>query len=376
MIPYLRSLTIVRIMAKTDIYKLGIREVRRETSGAVSLLVDVPEELRDDFAYDAGQYLTLEADIGGEAVRRSYSLCSAPSDGVWRVAIKEVPGGKFSTYANRVLTAGDTLDVMLPRGNFRLAQGASQHYVGFAAGSGITPILSMIREAMQQREDSTFTLFYGNKGVASIIFRDEIEDLKNNYMGRLAVHHILSREKIGTPLFYGRIDGDKCSTFNGRLFNIDKTDAYYLCGPAQMIFDVKDALEVLGVPSDKIKFELFSTDGLPTKALPTSKDEASIDPKSQSEVTIVLDGNTTVMPLAYGGDNILDAALAGGADLPFACKGGVCSTCKAKVTHGEVVMDINYALEPDEVAAGFVLTCQAHPRTAQVTVDFDDTSYA
>jgi ring-1,2-phenylacetyl-CoA epoxidase subunit PaaE len=363
-------------MSKTNMHELTIREVRRETADAVSLLVDVPEDLRQDFKYEAGQYLTLETLINGEAVRRSYSLCSAPSDNTWRVAIKEVPGGKFSTHANRHLSAGDTLQVMAPTGNFRLADGDSQHFVGFAAGSGITPVLSMIRETMQLHEDSTFTLFYGNKGVDSIIFRDELEDLKNNYMGRLAVHHILSREKIGTPLFYGRIDGDKCSAFNGRLFNADKTDAYYLCGPAQMIFDVKDALEHLGVPTTKIKFELFSTDGLPAKAMPTSKEQVSINPKTQSVVTIVLDGNSSTMPLAYGGDNILDAALAGGADLPFACKGGVCSTCKAKVTKGEVEMDINYALEPDEVAAGFVLTCQAHPRTEEVTVDFDDTSYA
>lgn len=363
-------------MSKYSMHDLLVKEVRRETSEAVSVLIDVTEDLKSDFAFEPGQYLTLEVQIEGEAVRRSYSLCSAPSDSTWRVAIKEVPDGKFSTYANRHLTAGDTLSVMQPTGNFRLSKKEGQHYVGFAAGSGITPILSMIRETLQQRPDSTFTLFYGNKGVDSIIFRDELEDLKNQYMGRLAIHHIFSREKIGTPLFFGRIDGDKCSAFCGRLFDKERVDNYYLCGPAQMIFDVNDALLELGVAEDQVHYELFTTDGLPTQPLPTTKEEASIDPKSQSEVSILLDGNTTVIPLSYGGDNILDAALAGGADLPFACKGGVCSTCKAKVTHGDVSMDINYALEPDEVAAGFVLTCQSHPRTEQVTIDFDDTSYA
>lgn len=362
-------------MASKGMHTLTVREVRRETEDCVSVVFDVPLDLQQEFSFKAGQYLTLEASIDGELVRRSYSLCSAPSDDTWRVAIKEVPHGRFSTFANRTLKAGDHVDVMAPMGGFRLLDTDGSHFVGFAAGSGITPIMSMIREVMSEHDSSTFTLFYGNKGVDSIIFRDALEDLKNQYLGRLSVHHILSREKIGSPLFYGRIDGDKCATFEGKLFDRERIDAYYLCGPAQMIFEVKDALQSKSVSEDRIKFELFTTDGLPTKALPTTKAEASIDPETEAEVTVLLDGNTTVLALAYGGQNILDAALASGADLPFACKGGVCSTCKAKVIQGEVSMDINYALEPDEVAAGFVLTCQSHPRTAAVTVDFDDTSY-
>lgn len=358
-------------------HQLTVVDIIKETPDCVSVSFEVPPSLDKGFQYQAGQYLALETLIDGEKTRRSYSLCSAPNEKVWKVAIKKVPGGKFSTYANEKLTVGDTMGVMAPSGNFKLDNASSNglHFVGFAAGSGITPILSMIKEVLQTSNDSRFSLFYGNKNFEHIIFREEIEALKNQFLGRLSVHHILSREKIGSPLFYGRIDGKKAGDFHDKLLMGQEATAYVLCGPAEMIFAVKETLESKGVDSSKIKFELFTSDGLPKKSLPVTKEEASIDPSKESKVSIILDGESTDMALAYGGENILDAALANGADLPFACKGGVCSTCKAKVTSGEVIMDINYALEPDEVAAGFVLTCQAHPRTAEVTVNFDDTTH-
>jgi ring-1,2-phenylacetyl-CoA epoxidase subunit PaaE len=370
-------LTIIRTMQTTTLHALEVKEVKRETPDCVSVSFAVPENLKETFSYLSGQYLALETEIDGEKVRRSYSLCSAPNEGEWKVAIKKVPNGKFSTYANEVLTTGTTLGVMAPTGNFKI-QDASEnekHYVGFAAGSGITPILSMIKEVLSQSETSRFTLFYGNKGFDHIIFREELEALKNKYLGRFALHHVLSREKLGSPLFYGRINGDKCKVFHDKLLSGEVADQYVLCGPSEMIFSVKEALEEVGVDSHKIKFELFTSDGLPNKDLPRSKEEASFDPKVESKLNIILDGENQSFNLTYGGKNILDAALENGADLPFACKGGVCSTCKAKVTQGEVIMDVNYALEPDEVAAGFVLTCQAHPRTAEVTVNFDDTTF-
>ena len=354
-------------------HTLSVADVRRETDDTVSVAIDVPADLQDDFKFISGQYLTLEADIAGEPVRRSYSLCSAPSDGEWRVAIKKVHEGKFSTYANEVLATTDKLRVMSPAGNFKLSTNSDheKHYVAFGAGSGITPIFSMIKSVLREEPQSRFTLFYGNKTVDSIIFRQELEDLKNLYIDRLAVHHIMSREKLGSPLFLGRIDADKCSQFGKVFFDPLTVAGFYICGPSQMIFDVKDALVAAGTASDRIHFELFNTTDLPPKVV-EQVSEAPFDPETQSKVTVILDGDSFDFTLPYGGDTILDAALAEGADLPFACKGGVCCTCKAKVEEGTTHMDVNYTLEPDEMEAGYVLTCQAHPRTPRTIVNFDE----
>jgi len=354
-------------------HKLQIKEIRRETSDTVSIAFDVPSDLKGDFKFHSGQYLTLEAEIGGEPVRRSYSLCSAPSDSEWRVAVKKVKGGKFSTYANEHLRDSDTLRVMAPMGNFKLetANDNKNHYVGFAAGSGITPIISMIKSVLREETESRFTLFYGNKNFETIIFREEIEALKNQYLDRFSVHHILSREKLGSPLFLGRIDGEKCAKYSTIFFDPKSTSGYFLCGPSQMIFSVKDALEKEGANPKKIHFELFNTSDLPEKS--SDKNELiNFDPEKESKITVILDGDSFDFNLPYGGENILDAAMKEGADLPFACKGGVCCTCKAKVEKGSVDMDINYGLEPDEIEAGFVLTCQTHPRTPHIVVNFDE----
>jgi len=354
-------------------HALAIQDIRRETSDTVSIAFDVPDELKADFSFESGQYLTLEAMIDGEAVRRSYSLCSAPGEDEWRVAVKKVPNGKFSTYANEVLTQSSVLSVMPPMGSFRLSTDVSHsnHYVAFAAGSGITPIFSMLKSVLSEEPESRFTLFYGNKNAESIIFRQELEDLKNQHMDRIAVHYVMSREKLGSPLFLGRINAEKCKRFGQVFFDPKTVEGFYLCGPSKMIFDVKDALVEMGTPAEQVNFELFNTDDLPVQAI-EQVTEAPFDPATESKVTVILDGDSFDFTLPYGGQSILDAALAEGADLPFACKGGVCCTCKAKVDEGTTHMDVNYTLEPDEISAGFVLTCQAHPRTPRTIVNFDE----
>ena len=356
----------------SKMHTLKIKEVINETSDCVSVSFNIPSDLKKDFSYESGQYLTLESAINGEKVRRSYSLCSAPYEDEWIVAIKQVKNGKFSTFANDTLQAGHEMSVMTPTGNFKLStnKDKSNHYVAFAAGSGITPVLSMIKSVMKEEPKSRFTLFYGNRNFDSIIFREQIESLKNVNLDRLSVHHILSKEKLGSPLFFGRIDAQKCEKYASVFFDPKKVAGYFLCGPSQMIFSVQEELIKQGAPSGRIHFELFNTSDIPVVA--KSDDAHDYDEAAESKVTIILDSESFDMPLAYGGTSILDAALAAGADLPYACKGGVCSTCKAKITEGEATMDINYALEPDEVADGFVLTCQAHPRTAKVTVNFDE----
>ncbi len=353
------------------LYKIKVKEIIKETADCVSVSFHIPDDLQSEFEYKSGQYLALETEIDGEKVRRSYSLCSAPFEKEWKVAIKKVANGKFSTYANETMTDGEELSIMSPTGGFALDPNkeSENHYVAYGAGSGITPILSMIKTVMHEEPKSRFTLFYGNRNFDSIIFREEIEALKNVYLERLSVHHILSQEKLGSPLFFGRIDAQKCKKFGQVFYDPANVAGYYLCGPAQMIFAVKDQLIEQDVEADKIHFELFNTSDI---TIEKKAEKQSFDSSAESMVTLILDGESFDMPLDYGGASILDAALAAGADLPYACKGGVCSTCKAKVTHGGTTMDINYALEPDEVEKGFVLTCQAHPRTEKVTVNFDE----
>lgn len=355
-------------------YNVTVSSVIKETEDCVSVTIDVPQNLQEDFSFIPGQYLTFETSINGEKVRRSYSLCSAPHQKIWKVAIKKVPQGKFSTYANDILKSGDKIDVMPPVGNFKILtkKDNSKDYVAFAAGSGITPILSMISSVMHEEPQSTFTLFYGSRNSESIIFREALDNLKDTYMDRLSIHHILSKENVGSSLFYGRINQEKCNAFSKTFFDAASVAGYYLCGPAPMIFEIKDTLLACGVEENKIHFELFSTEDIPIKKIVEDVKKEDFDPTVESKVTIILDEDEMELGLSFGGLSILDAALKAGADLPYACKGGVCSTCKAKVIKGEVSMDLNYALEPDELENGFVLTCQSHPRTPEVTVDFDE----
>jgi ring-1,2-phenylacetyl-CoA epoxidase subunit PaaE len=352
-------------------HNLNVESVQKETESSVVVSFDIPSELHQEYTFVPGQYLTLETVINGEEVRRSYSLCSAPYESKWKVAIKQVEGGKFSTYANSILKSGDTLQVLEPDGNFKLDtdKANKNSYVAFAAGSGITPILSMIKAVLKEEPNSKFTLFFGNRNVDTIIFREELEALKNQYLNRLAVHHILSKEKLGSPLFFGRLNAEKCNKFSTVFFDAKEIHSFYLCGPSQMIFEIRDELINVGVDASRIHFELFNTDDIKVEK---KEEKSTYDPQTESKVTIILDGDSFDMPLAYGGTSVLEAALAAGADLPYACKGGVCSTCKAKIMEGEVVMDLNYALEPDELERGFVLTCQSHPRSSSLTVSFDE----
>ncbi len=355
---------------KPTFHSLTIREINRETEDAVSIAFDVPETIQDQFQYLSGQYLTLKSEINGEDIRRSYSLCSAPFENEWRVAIKEVPGGKFSTFANRELKEGMQMDVMTPTGNFKLDPDAKaeKHYVLFAAGSGITPILSIAKTALKEEPNSTVSLFYGNKGFASIIFREEIEGLKNIYMDRLRLIHVLSRESIGNKLQKGRIDAEKVDQLYKAFLQGISIDAVYVCGPEQMILDVKDTMISKGVDEKHVHFELFTSPS--TQKTPIEKPTNA--PKVESNVTIIIDDERIGLNLSSNGQNILDAGHEAGADLPYACKGGVCCTCKAKILEGSASMDVNYALEAEEVEAGYILTCQAHPTSDKLVVSFDD----
>lgn len=353
------------------LYELKIADVRRETAGCVSVALDIPEGLKSDFAYEAGQYLTLEADINGASVRRSYSLCSAPSDGEWRVAIKQVENGVFSTWANRSLVSGDSIRCMAPTGRFALVTqpADSRNFIAFVAGSGITPVLSQIKEVLRKEPSSVFTLFYVNRDTPSIIFREALQELKDEYLERFRLFHILTREPQDIELFNGRLDEDRCSAILASDWvDIKALDAAFLCGPEEMIWACKAALESAGMDSDRVKFELFTSSAGVNK---TSTQLAEESDSSTKRLSIVMDGMTTVVNVDEG-KSVLDAALEAGIDAPYSCMGGVCCTCRAKVVSGETEMDVNYALEPDEVDAGFVLTCQTKLKGfGPFDVDFD-----
>lgn len=360
-------------MSALKFYNLKVAEVKPETSDCVSVALEVPADLKDTFNFAAGQYLTFRTQMNGEEVRRSYSICVSPDDGELRVAVKKVDGGKFSTYANDTLKKGDELEVMPPMGKFspRASEKKAKNYLAVVAGSGITPVMSIMKTVLKNEPESTFTLIYGNRSRGTIIFREEIEGLKNIYMQRLRVYHILSREQMDVPLFNGRISADKCSEFCDTLIDIKGIDEAFICGPEDMILSVKERLINLGVASENVHIELFTSPDQPKAAHDKWVEEHKANDGKMSKVSITLDGTTFEMDLAYNGDSILDAALKVGADLPFACKGGVCCTCRAKVVEGAVDMEVNYALEKDEVEKGYVLTCQSHPRTERVVIDFD-----
>lgn len=353
-------------------YPLTVREIRRETAETVSIAFDVPEELRATFHFIPGQYLTLRTTINGADIRRSYSICAAPHENELRVAIKKEEGGVFSTFANEQLRAGDVLQVMPPQGRFyvELSPENSKLYVAFAVGSGITPIISILKSTLEQEPHSRFLLFYGNRGFDNIVFREQLEALKNRYPERLAVHHILSRESLGSDLFFGRINGEKCQAYARYFFQPQAVDHFFLCGPERMVFEVKETLEQLGVAAQKIHFELFTTAGMQQKR--ADKPAVSASKNSfDASVTVIQDGVQFDFLLPSDGSTLLDAAMRAGADLPFSCKGGVCSTCKARILDGQVDMEVSYGLEADEIAAGYVLTCQSHPTTKRVVVSFD-----
>jgi ring-1,2-phenylacetyl-CoA epoxidase subunit PaaE len=349
---------------------LQVKEVRQETADCVSIAFDVPETAASAFAFKQGQYITIKTTINGEEIRRSYSICSSPLDNELRVAVKKVSGGVFSTWANEELKAGAMLEVMPPLGKFytELDSSSKKQYVAFASGSGITPILSIIKTTLLTEPLSRFTLVYGNRNRHSIIFKEALESLKNKFMGQFSIVYILSREKTDAPIHFGRIDQEKFQQLYNTILQPASIDEYFLCGPEEMIFSVKNALEETGVDNKKIHFELFTTGA---KVKKVSNTQSSNKQEVKSHITVKQDGVTFEFDLGFEGESILDAALKNGADLPFACKGGVCCTCKAKLVEGEVDMDVNYGLEQEEIEHGFILTCQSHPRTENVLIDFD-----
>jgi ring-1,2-phenylacetyl-CoA epoxidase subunit PaaE len=357
----------------THFHKLKVADLRKETPECVSIAFHVPDELRKEFLFKQGQNITLRTIIEGDEVRRSYSICSSPLDNELRVAVKHAAFGRFSTWANTQLKPGDELDVLSPTGKFytELHPSHRKKYLAFAAGSGITPVISIIKTALATEPESSFTLVYGNRNRASIIFKEELEALKNRYMDRLAIHYILSRERTDAAIYYGRINADKLNQLTEKLISVQDASEIFICGPEEMIFGVKNWLIEKGIDNKRIHFELFTTPGQSSalrqqQLAPTKEVE-----EKTSKVTIRLDGVSFTYDLPFSGDTILESALKQGADLPFSCKGGVCATCKARLLKGKVEMDVHYALEQEEIDEGYILTCQSHPRTDEVEIDFD-----
>jgi ring-1,2-phenylacetyl-CoA epoxidase subunit PaaE len=348
---------------------LKVSDVRRETPDAVSVALEVPPDLASAYAFAPGQYLTLRATIDGEDLRRSYSICSGPDDGELRIAVKRVEGGPFSAWINSGLKAGDRLDVMTPTGRFgvRHQPEMARTYLGIAAGSGITPILSIVKGVLGREAKSRFFLLYGNRSTADTLFREALAELKDRYMDRLSIFHVLSREEQDVPILNGRVDGDKVRLIARSLVPAATIDHVLICGPEGMAEEIGPVLEGLGLGPERIHVERFvSALGGRPRARPRA---VAVDAPSRI-ATLIYDGKRRVVPVAEG-EAILDAALRAGLDLPYACKGGMCCTCRAKVIEGAAVMEVNYSLEAWEEAAGYVLTCQARPQSDRITVDYD-----
>ncbi|MER3498689.1 MAG: phenylacetate-CoA oxygenase/reductase subunit PaaK [Chitinophagaceae bacterium] len=353
-------------------HKLKVKDIKRETEECVSVEFDVPENLKQQFAFIQGQSLTMRTFLNGEEIRRTYSICSSPLDKVWRVAIKKQEGGLFSTFANEKLKKGDELEVMPPVGKFYTALHPSnkKNYVALAAGSGITPVLSVIKTTLLLEPNSQFTLVYGNRNKTSIIFKEELEALKDKFIDRFRLVHVLSRERTDVPVNSGRIDEEKLKQLS-KLINYKTVDDFFICGPEEMIFTVRDYLQSQSIDSKKIHFELFTTpgDNRRPESRKAKKQTEFLGPKSK--ISVRLDGITFDFELGMNDEPILDAALKQGADLPYACKGGVCCTCKAKLLQGKVDMEVHWGLEEEEMKQGYILTCQSHPTSEKVVVDFD-----
>jgi len=352
-------------------YPLKISKLIKETADCVSLEFDVPEEHTDLFNYKQGQHVTLRKIINGEDIRRSYSICTSPKENRLKVAIKKVDGGAFSTYANEHLKAGEELEVMPPSGSFNseLKPEHSKNYVGFAGGSGITPIISILKSVMDTEPQSKFTLIYANRGTDTMVFKEEIEGLKNTYMERLNIFHVFSEEHSEFPLFEGFVDKEKVTAFSKTIIDLDSTDEFFICGPEPMMLGIQTALLNLNVDQSKVHVELFTS---PAGKLGTgAASKKQFNKKVKCKITVQID--SVKMDFDYNGnDSILDAATKKGADLPYACKGGVCCTCKAKLIEGKVEMAVNYALEQDEIDQGYVLSCQSHPTTDRIILSFDE----
>jgi ring-1,2-phenylacetyl-CoA epoxidase subunit PaaE len=362
------SETIADIPAAKGFFWLRVRNVRPETRDAIVVTFEVPLALEKQFAFAAGQHLTLRKEIDGEEIRRTYSICAAMQDQALRIAIKRMPDGIFSNWANDHLTIGDRMEVMPPAGNFGvpLSPEHQRIYVAFAAGSGITPIFSIVKSTLLAEPQSSFTLFYGNRATGTVMFRDELADLKDRFLGRLNLVHILTREHQESELLNGRITGEKAHQLLEHWFGNRPIDAAFLCGPGTLIREVAEMLKLRGLADSQIRRELFT--GGPRKPMPKATARSV---QKMCEVTLLVDGTERRFSMPRGTESILHAGLRHGIDLRYGCQGGVCSSCRAHLRAGEVEMDAHYALEDYEVAQGFILTCQSYPLTDQVTVDFD-----
>ena len=349
-------------------HSLTIADIRRETPEAISIRFAVPEDMREDFAFTSGQYLTLRTELSGAEVRRSYSICSGMDEGELRVAIKRLDGGLFSSFANAQLKAGDTIEVMPPDGRFGLAPdtAAERTYVGFAAGSGITPIFSIIKTVLTREAHSHFVLFYGNKSSATIMFKEQLDDLKDRFVERLSVHHILSREMQDIDLLHGRLTGDKVPALIRTAGGIAAVDDVFLCGPVAMTEEVSATLVSLGLPSTRIHREIFTTETPPRQVKPS----VASDAQEEVSLSVKIDGVLHKLTMRRD-ETVLEAAERRELDLPYSCRGGMCCTCRAKLVEGAGAMDQNFSLEPWEGEAGFVLTCQFRPATDKIAVDYD-----
>jgi ring-1,2-phenylacetyl-CoA epoxidase subunit PaaE len=350
-------------------YPIRIAGLTRETRDAVVLTLDVPEEYRHNFQFFPGQHLTLRATLDGEEVRRSYSICSAPSDAALRIAIKRAQEGLFSTWANTHLQTGHTIDMMEPSGGFHvpLQPDSARHHLAFASGSGITPILSIMKATLEGEPQSRFTLVYGNRASSSVLFKEDLASLKDRYLDRVTLVYVLSREHQDIELFNGRIDHAKTCSLLEHWIDPADIDMCYICGPQAMMEQVSEALQEHGISRNNIRVELFNS-------TMTHKPRAvlvSASAENESRITVIQDGRQRSFAIERNKATILEGALALGIELPYSCKAGVCSTCRCKLTKGEVEMDANFVLEDYEVARGFILACQSYPLTRELVLDFD-----
>lgn len=354
-----------------EFHRLRVAEVKRETPDAVSVRFELPDTLREAFAFRAGQHLTFRREIGGEEVRRNYSVCVAPSEGLLKIGVKKIAGGAFSSWVNDELKAGDELDVMAPHGSFcwNFDAGARREYVGFAGGSGITPVLSLMKTALAMEPHSRFTLFYGNRNSIGVMFLDEIADLKDRYLDRLSVFHFLEDEEEEIDLFNGRLDRAKVDELLTSLVKPANVDAFFICGPGPMMDAAEEALLARGVEKSRILIERFTTGPLSEAQAAAAR---ALEQKAAGlKMSVTLNGRRMNVSFDPAQHSILDNVRAAGLPAPFACKGGVCATCRAKVIAGEVSMKVNYGLSEQEIADGYVLTCQATPVSEGVVLTYD-----
>jgi ring-1,2-phenylacetyl-CoA epoxidase subunit PaaE len=358
-------------MTSLHFHPLRVREIQPDTDEAFVVSFEVPPELKDSFRFTQGQYLTLRAVVDGQDLRRSYSICAGVDDPHLRVGVRRVPGGVFSQWVAKQLKPGDTLEVMPPQGRFHvpLDPQAGRHYLGIAGGSGITPILSIMKTVLAREPKSRFTLIYSNRRPSTTMFKEEIEDLKNRYLTRLSLHHVFTQEHVDAPLYAGRLNRAKLGEFFATVIDPQQIDHAFVCGPYQMNDEVEAALRDAGVQPERIHVERFGAPLPPAEAM---KHEARPEDADNARIEIVRDGFRREIVFRKNDPSILDAAAAAGMDVPYSCKSGVCSTCRAKVLQGQVRMDRNFALEKAEVEAGFVLTCQSHPLTDKVVISFDE----